>query len=189
MQINKPFIPVLTALLLIIALFTPLYAIGGTYVGFYNIINWPVISVVLYNGTSTGNGVVIVITPENPLNQQYEAFSGIGLISDHYFLINGVIYANGTINIASLTPVNASMSSGGVSNAISGTGNNSAYGGFEHVVIGGRTYGVGQIRIRQLPSGLKALALPITALTRRLMPHPRPRDSPQVGGNPLGLHH
>ncbi len=127
--------------------------------GFYNIINWPAISVILYNGTSTGNGVLIIITPENSLNQQYEAFSGIGLINNHYFLTNGVIYANGTIYIASLTPVNASIGSGSVSNVISGTGNNSVYGGFEHVVIGGRTYSIGQIRTGQLSSGIRGTSI------------------------------
>ncbi len=136
-------IPILTLLL---ALSSAIGALGGTYVGFYKVINWPVISVSLINGTYASNGIIIVISPEVEPNQQYEAFSGIGLIGGGYFLVNGIIYVNGTISIMELTPINSSMGLGIGNNETTAqlSINITAYPS-DYEVVGQRTYHIGQL--------------------------------------------
>jgi len=150
MLINKSLIPMAILILIVALIITPGTVFSNTYVGFYNIINWPVLSVTLINGTSKSNGIIIVISPGELSNQPYEIFSGIGLISDNYLLVDGIIYTNGTISIAELTPINASISSGNVGNEVTATPgvNITIYGTSDYVVIGQRTYHVGQMTER-----------------------------------------
>ncbi len=133
-------------LILLPALFSSINVLGNAYVGFYNVINWPVISVSVINGTYTSNGIVILISPEEPLNQEYAAFTGIGLIGGNYLLINGIIYANGTIDIAETIPINASVSLGVTNNrAIAQLGINITTYPSDYEMIGQRTYHIGQL--------------------------------------------
>lgn len=133
-------------LILLPALFSSINVLGNTYVGFYNVINWPVISVSVINGTYTSNGIVILISPEEPLNQEYATFTGIGLIGGNYLLINGIIYANGTIDIAETIPINASVSLGVTNNkAIAQLGINITTYPSDYEMIGQRTYHIGQL--------------------------------------------
>ncbi len=148
MLINKSLalrIIVLTFTLLSIFLFSSINALGNTYVGFYTVINWPVISISLINGTYTNNGIVIVIAPGTP-GRGYTVFTGVGLIGGNYLLINGVMYANGTIAIAESIPINASINLSTVNNkAITQLGINVTTYPSDYEVIGQRTYHIGQL--------------------------------------------
>ncbi|WP_054849531.1 hypothetical protein [Vulcanisaeta sp. JCM 14467] len=136
---------IITLILLSIFLSSANTASGG-YVGFYSTINWPVISVSIVNGTQTSSGVIIVISPREIPSQQYEAFTGIGLIGGDYLLVNGIIYANGTISIAEFVPVNTSVSPGitGSKTTTQSSINITAYPS-DYELIGQRAYHVGQL--------------------------------------------
>ncbi|WP_054856803.1 hypothetical protein [Vulcanisaeta sp. JCM 16159] len=145
MPINKTLVYMTILLTLIITLIPPINALGSTYTGFYNIINWPVISVSIINGTYTSNGIVIVISPQELPNQQYYAFTGIGLIGNNYLLINGIIYANGTISIAEITAINASVSLSSNNEINTQSSYNITTYPSDYEVVGQRTYHIGKI--------------------------------------------
>nr|KJR71803.1 MAG: hypothetical protein TU36_05850 [Vulcanisaeta sp. AZ3] len=151
MQINKPFTLILIFMVIVI-IASPRAAFGNYYVGFYNVINWPVLSVSIVNGTSTNDGIIIVISPSIQVTQ-YTVFSGIALIGNEYLLVNGIIYSNGTIYITSTTPVNTTVSTN--TNSVFNTTQpivNTTYGGFEYIVEGKHIYRAGQIRIPPINS-------------------------------------
>ena len=164
MPINKSLVfkaLILTLILLPISL--SLTNAATEYVGFYNVISWPVISVSIINGTQTSNGVIIVISPGEIQSQQYEAFTGIGLIGGDYLLINGIIYVNGTISIAELVPVNTSVSLGIINNGITTqlSINVTEYPS-DYELIGQRTYHVGQL---ERESSINTIIINISAPT------------------------
>ncbi|WP_054854932.1 hypothetical protein [Vulcanisaeta sp. JCM 16161] len=87
-----------------------------------------------------------MISPGRLLNQEYTAFTGIGLIGGNYLLIDGIIYANGTIDIAELMPINSSVSLGTINNgAIAQLGINVTTYPTDYEIIGQRTYHIGQL--------------------------------------------
>ena len=148
MPINKSLVfkALILALILLPISLSSISTVSGEYIGFYNVINWPVISVSIVNGTRTSSGVIIVISPEETPSQQYEAFTGIGLISGDYLLVNGIIYANGTISIAEFVPVNASVSPGIISSkTTTQLGINITAYPSDYELIGQRIYHVGQL--------------------------------------------
>jgi len=147
MGVNKPFTLILTLLILVLIMIADATA-ATNYMGFYEVINWPIISISIINGTSTSHGVIIIISPNKPVNQQYYIFAGIGVLGNGYFLIDGMLYPNGTISIYSLTLLNTTISKGNVTTAV--TYNNTEYGGFENIIVGGHTYREGRVPIMPL---------------------------------------
>jgi hypothetical protein len=146
MRINKTFALILTLIALVLITSK---ALATYYMGFYEIIKWPIISIVIINGSSANEGIAIIITPSSLDNQQYYVFSGICVLGNGYFIINGILYMNGTMEIYSLTPLNTTMGmekTPSSSSVVALTRNTTEYGGFEYIVVGGRTYRVSQYR-------------------------------------------